>query len=92
MDYALLLLIPVCILSGFLGKHLKTRSLEGRIYTLECDVADLQGKLLIEVKRRAGKERQNGVRIEQEILEAAQKEPPITNLPWWAPHMPGKNV
>jgi hypothetical protein len=57
--------------------------LHRRTYTLECAVSDLEAKLLIEIKRRAGHERQNSSKIEGEILAAAKAQPKQPELPWW---------
>jgi hypothetical protein len=87
MDYAILLLIPACFLAGWLGQRLQNRSLQLRTYSLECSVTDLQQKLVVEVKRRAGYARQDDRRLEEEILKAAGNAKPGPTLPWWAAHV-----
>lgn len=79
-----LLLYLVAVALGGLGATLANWSLHRRTYSLECAVADLEGKLLVEVKRRAGHERQNQRHLEQDIMDAAKKAPaPQQDLPWW---------
>jgi len=69
--------------AGYLGGSLKSWSLHRRTYTLECAVTDLEGKVLHEVKKRAGQERQSQSKIENEILAAYAKAPPAPAQPWY---------
>lgn len=68
---------------GYAGSTLQNWMLHRRIYSLECAVSDVEAKLLIEIKRRAGHERQNASKIEGEILAAAKNSPERPKLPWW---------
>ena len=68
---------------GYAGSTLQNWSLHRRLYSLECSVSDVEAKLLIEIKRRAGHERQNSSKIEGEILAAAKAQPKQPELPWW---------
>lgn len=71
--------------AGRMGVHAGVRVLEQRIYSLECDVADLQTKLLVEIKKRAGLE---GVKarkvdaLESQVEEALTRQPEQPK-PWW---------
>lgn len=79
-----LLLFLVGILAGYAGSFLQNWFLHRRTYSLECAVTDLENKLLIEIKRRAGKERQNQKSLELDILDAAKSaEPAKPSGPWW---------
>lgn len=70
---------------GALGASLQNWSLHRRTYSLECAVADLEAKLLIEIKRRAGHERQSQKSIDKEILDAAKAaDPAKPPAPWWS--------
>lgn len=69
---------------GYAGGCLRTWSLHRRTYSLECAVADLENKVLVEVKRRAGHERQRDRTIDEDILKAAAaKQPAKPTVPWW---------
>jgi hypothetical protein len=74
----------LALASGYTAGYLRTWSLHRRTYSLECAVSDLETKLLVEVKRRAGQERQKDSRIEAEILASAKSHPSAPKLPWWA--------
>ena len=87
MDWSfvsLFLLIPLNAGIGWLASSLQSRSLHRRTYSLECGLADVESKLLIEIKRRAGHERQKDTKIDAEILEAAKNKEVQPELPWWA--------
>lgn len=79
---AYLVLSAVAFGAGYVGGILRSWVLHRRVYSLECAVADLENKVLVEVKRRAGQERQKGSKIEAEILEAASKKTEEPK-PWW---------
>lgn len=79
-----LVLIILCFTAGILGSVLHTWVLHRRIYSLECATTDLENKLLVEIKRRAGQERQRAHSIDAEILEAAKKKTPEPQVPWWS--------
>jgi hypothetical protein len=69
---------------GALGATLSNWNLHRRTYSLECSVSDLEAKLLIEIKRRAGHERQSQKSIDLDILNAAKAAAPVQPvLPWW---------
>jgi hypothetical protein len=56
--------------------------LRRKVYTLECDVTDLQTKVLSEIKKRA----QSNVRQKPELAlldQMAEKTPPEPPKPWW---------
>lgn len=79
-----LLFLAIGIGAGYIGGILRTLSLHRRTYSLECAVADLENKVLIEVKRRAGQERQKENKVEQEILNLVKNSPEKAQDPWWA--------
>jgi cell division protein FtsL len=81
--FATLLLFLGAIPAGYLGGSLRAWSLHRRTYTLECAVTDLEHKILHEVKKRAGHERQSEKNIDREILEAAKSKPAQPELPWF---------
>ena len=74
---------------GYAGSTLHNWLLHRRLYSLECSVSDVEAKLLIEIKRRAGHERQNASKIEGEILAAAKNTAPQPKLPWWQQYSQG---
>jgi hypothetical protein len=78
-----LLLVLIAGGIGYLTSTLQTWNLHRRTYSLECAVADLEEKVLHEVKKRAGQERQKDTKIEAEILAAAKLKPAQPELPWW---------
>lgn len=79
-----LLLFFVGILAGYAGSFLQNWFLHRRTYSLECAVSDLEAKLLIEIKRRAGHERQSQKSLDREILDAAKSvDPAKPPAPWW---------
>jgi hypothetical protein len=61
---------------------------------LECDVADLQEKILSEIKKRAsliGQAAQKEDKTLASILEAAKSAPPAPTQPWYMnPNLPGR--
>ena len=63
-----------------------------RIYSLECDVADLQNKVLNEVKKRAQVDSVKARKGGDELLEKLEKAIAETKLPaqqpWWMAHVP----
>jgi hypothetical protein len=79
---AIFLLYAIACAFGYLGGLLRTWSIHRRTYSLECAVADLENKILVEVKRRAGQERQKGHKLDEEIIAAAAKKPDEAK-PWW---------
>jgi hypothetical protein len=87
---ALLVLFLVAVAGGIVGGSIKTWLLHRRIYSLECAQTDLENKILVEVKRRAGQERQKGAKLEDEILAAAEKKLPA-GKPWWFNQAEGHN-
>jgi hypothetical protein len=87
MDYLLLLLVPVCLLAGYFGQTLKNNAIQRRVYSLECDVADVQTKILTEVKRRAVSESRKGKSLENEIIAKAAETPTAQQM-WWMPQVP----
>jgi len=75
----------VSIVLGAASAHLYNWQFHRRLYSAECSLSDLEGKLLIEIKRRAGKERQGQLSLEREILDAAKNsEPAKPPAPWWS--------
>ena len=54
-------------------------------YRLECDIADLQNSVLIEIKKRAGSESAKSRKQDAELLAQLQngKPTPTANQPWW---------
>ena len=83
MDYAVYLLPPLCFALGYAGRAVKSALLGQRVYSLECEVSDLQNKLLIEIKRRAGGELHKGKQLDKDILEAAKLAPGGDKVPWY---------
>jgi len=74
---------------GYLAARVAIWGLHRRAYSLECAVADLEDKLLIEVKRRAGSESAKSKKRDQELIDFAQsaaQTPPAPPQPWWLPY------
>jgi hypothetical protein len=89
LDFSALPLVVLAIASGGLAglasHQLASSLLKHRLYSLECDVADVQERLLTEVKRRGGAESAKSRKIDQELLQAAQTTTTAPPQPWWSP-------
>jgi hypothetical protein len=83
MEYAYLLVILWSTSVPVIASYLYSRALRARIYSLECDTADLQDKLLHEVKKRAGYDRQKKDPT-MELLDQIKDTTKIAPVkPWW---------
>lgn len=87
--YGAFLLLIACVLGGGVaGALLRTWDIHRRLYSLEVQVAEVQGIQQREVKIRAGQTKTSVPRIDKEALEllkTAQTQPPAqaTPLQWW---------
>lgn len=70
---------------GYLAATVASRALKARLFSLECDVADLQDKILVEIKKRAGQESGKSRKGDAELLAKLQTSPPKPVAPWWFP-------
>ena len=70
---------------GYLAALAAIWSLKRMHYRLECDIADLQNSVLIEIKKRAGSESAKSRKQDAELLAQLQngKPTPTANQPWW---------
>jgi formiminotetrahydrofolate cyclodeaminase len=80
----------VMILCGAVGGGLLHTvlnwTMHREIYSLQCDVADLKDKVLVEIKKRASlthRAKKEDDETLDKIVEAA-KTSPAPALPWWA--------
>lgn len=79
------------ILGGLLGGGILLLAfrwdLARRTYSLECAVADLEDKILSEIKKRASHASQESRKSKDdlaELLKAAAERQPAQQQPWWA--------
>lgn len=68
------LLLLCCFVASWAGASGKMRSLTRRILSLEYAVEDLEGRVLREVKIRAGKKGQAVREADQELLKWAEEQ------------------
>jgi len=70
---------------GYLAALAAIWSLKRMHYRLECDIADLQNSVLIEIKKRAGSESAKTRKQDQELLAQLQngQPKPTRQEPWW---------
>lgn len=61
--------------------------LKRRVLSLEFDVADLQDRLLREVKSRAGKAGARAKTDDEEFAAKLVQQQPKPNQPWWLQHV-----
>lgn len=64
--------------------------LKRRVLSLEFDVADMQERLLREIKSRAGREGVKAKKDDEEFaaaLLAKNNKPQAKNQPWWMEHV-----
>jgi hypothetical protein len=72
--------------AGYAAGYVANWALRRRLYSLELDLASLENKLLIEVKRRAGEASGKSRKADQDLLEAALTRTPVRPeppQPWW---------
>lgn len=79
----LVLSLATAGLAGFGAARLAITSLHRRAYSLECAVADLEDKLLIEIKRRAGTESGKSRKRDQELFDGLTNAAPPARQPMW---------
>lgn len=86
-DFLVTVLVSVASAAGF--HALNSWTIARKIYSLECDVADLQTKILSEIKKRA--QQQARKKPEEDLLEAINsKTPPAAPPePWWVKYASG---
>lgn len=84
LEIAVWLLIVLSLAAGISGAILTSWGLRRSVYSLQCDVADLKDKVLIEVKRRAGEARQSKAKFEEEYAALMGKKQPelVAKNPW----------
>lgn len=81
---AVTLLIVACIAAGVTGAVINTWALRSRLYSVEDQVAVMQGTLQREVKTRAGQERWKKPDKDAELLkQMATTTAPARMLNWW---------
>jgi hypothetical protein len=70
---------------GYLAATVAIWSVKRLHYRLECDIADLQQSVLVEIKKRAGQESAKSKRADTELITAIQNGQPKANpnQPWW---------
>jgi cell division protein FtsL len=82
--------VVICIsaISSILISIVHNWSTARLLYSLQCDVADLQDKILVEIKKRASltfRERKKDDEMLERIVEEAKNASPAREpLPWWA--------
>lgn len=69
--------------AGFIGAAVAQLGLRRIVRSLEYDVADLETRVVREVKLRAGKEGVKAQKAEQELFEQIQQQQPKSQDPWW---------
>lgn len=84
-----LLLFTVCCLAAVLGSLVSFAVLARKTLALEFDLADLQGRLLREVKTRAAQESVKSRKADEDLLAQAlaAKQKPVQQGPWWMEHV-----
>lgn len=61
--------------------------LRRRVYNLECDIADLQDRLLSEIKKRAGRETGKSKKEDDDLLASLVAKPQQPKFDaWWLPY------
>ena len=83
-----LLFLALTFAVSYLGQMLATRFVEKRLYSLECDVADLQNKVLSEIKKRAANLAVKA-KAEDQLFEQLAQNPPKPAEPWWMKYAGG---
>lgn len=84
MFFDLFVLVVCSFVGGGVCHALFSWGLERRTYSLECDVADLKEKILVEIKKRAAHSRVKDVEFLEKLEEAAKREPEKPpNQFWW---------
>jgi hypothetical protein len=80
-----LILVATCSVAlGVCAAVINTWSLRSRLFSLEDQVAVMQGTLQREVKTRAGQERWKKPSLEEQMLLAGQTiTPPQKKFNWW---------
>lgn len=87
--YGAFLLLIACVLGGGVaGALLRTWDIHRRLYSLEVQLAEVQGIVQREVKIRAGQTKTSVPRVDKEameLLKGAQTLQPATPAPlqWW---------
>lgn len=80
----------VSLLAGGVGVAVCSAPLLGlrrRVLSLEFEIADLQDRLLREVKTRASKAGVEAKKAEEDLFSKALKAPEKPNGPWWMAHV-----
>jgi hypothetical protein len=88
MEPAILLLIVACIAAGVSGAIAVTWGLRREVLSLKYELADLQNKVLREVKARAGemgRAKRDVVAEAADLLKRRDLEPSIPGTNPWAP-------
>ena len=85
-SFAVLFLLFSCAGgAGYLAATVAIWSLKRLHYRLECDIADLQQSVLVEIKKRAGHESAKSKKQDQELFAQIQngQPKPTSQQPWW---------
>lgn len=78
----LLLLFGLAGGVGYLAATVAIWGLHRRAYNLECAVTDLEDKILVEIKKRAGQESGKSRKADSELFKELSK-PKEPDKPWW---------
>lgn len=82
---ALLLLVVSCIAAGVVSGVIHTWSIRARLYSLECQLEVIAGRLTTEIKARAGQERWKKPDRDAELVASLTQQPlPLAKKKnWW---------
>lgn len=89
--YGAFLLLIACVLGGGVaGALLRTWDIHRRLYSLEVQLAEVQGIVQREVKIRAGQTKTSVPRVDKEALELLKAAPNLqpaqgAGFNWWQP-------
>lgn len=82
MIFDLLMIVVIAVAVSAAFNALYHWGLRRKLYTLECDVTDLQTKILSEIKKRAQTHARQKPEIEL-LEQMTAKAPPEPPKPWW---------
>lgn len=80
---AALLVFVGCAIAGFAGALAAQVGLRRSVTSLEYAVADLETRVVREVKLRASAAGVKAKKQDEELLEQIAQKPPAANQPWW---------
>jgi cell division protein FtsL len=83
-----LLLVTISVVTSALVSIVHNWSTARKLYSLQCDVADLQDKVLVEIKKRASltfrEKNKDDTMLEKIVEQAKSAAPAAPQMPWWA--------